>query len=106
MVAPSSKIYLTTAGKMYLVPSQTILVSLEGHIVYFGLEQSCYSLLLPDFFREEVCTLGCSHEEAHSQMIYHLHHILEAHTGESIAIRSFDTRCNHSALVSCCESYN
>ena len=89
MVAPGSKINLTTAGKVYIVQSQTRLLAsptgahfllfvhtigrrhydrllikialfrflltywtdhadtnvLEGHIVYFGLEQSCYSFV-------------------------------------------------------------
>ena len=61
-------------------------------------------LLLYCLFRKEVSTLICSFEEADSRMIYILHHILVADTGELIVIRRSDSY-NHSALVSCCELY-
>ena len=60
---------------------------LEGHIVYFGLEQSCYSLVsrFGNIFEKRFLHLDAV------GMIYHLYRILEADTRLSIAIRSADT---------------
>ena len=60
---------------------------LDGHIVYFGPEQSCYSFLfdLERFFEKRFLHLDAV------LMIYHPYRILEADTGLSIALRSSDT---------------
>ena len=63
-----------------------------GHIIYFALEEECYSFTVRDeqVIREEVPMLACCHEEAENRMMFHLHHILAANNGEYISIRSSD----------------
>ena len=64
-----------------------------GHIIYFALEEECYSFTICDekVIRAEVPMLVCCHEEVDTRIMFHLHHILAANNGESIPIRSFDT---------------
>ena len=66
---------------------------LYGHTIFFALEKECYSFTVRDekVIREEVAMLVCCHEEADTRIMFHLHHILAANTGESISIRSSDT---------------
>ena len=66
---------------------------MHGHIIYFALEEECYSFTACDeqVVREEVPMLACCHEEAENRMMFHLHHILAANNGEYISIRSSDT---------------
>ena len=74
--------------------SQTYASMLEGHTLYFALEQHCYTYMAADgiVHRSVVDVLESMHEEADTRLIFHAQFVAEyCDESPQIAVRSSDT---------------